>query len=258
MSAAASSSLACRGALNLSTLSDAEHALFTASLADLADTGDLEHLAPVPTVPIPLPSVAPTNPFLPTLDPSPEARSRTNRPRWRSTPRAQSVPRCPPSPPVFLVVRPPPPPQRTHYAHSSFSLAGSPTVPLLVAPHTSNTSRTAAHREAGPRAHKHKIPHNPKPFPRRASLSVSVPTSPALPSSPFPYPTSAGSHTASFALTPHPPVHPQRRASASRLCTAHLLRMSRARGVTQRRGGTSRRIRPQRNTPLQFQLQLHL
>ncbi|KAJ7660532.1 hypothetical protein B0H17DRAFT_1212537 [Mycena rosella] len=251
-----SSSSARRLSLHPSALSDAERALLTASLADLADTTGSETVdqilrlfapattlssgaffaalrlvlhaqagrgvdrglafvqSPIPARP-PLPLRKLTSPASRTLGATSSSESFLS----MSASSASSVP-----------------PRRTHHAHSSsLSLAGCPSpptqplrralaqrVPASSSPHIQHfANRTASGgtpRRQGPIQIQTQNPFGPTSPPRRASLCVptSSPPSPA----PFDaarhargaYPTSAGPRTTSFA--PHPPVHPQRRASA--------------------------------------------
>ncbi|KAJ7675234.1 hypothetical protein B0H17DRAFT_1207863 [Mycena rosella] len=287
MSASSSSPSARRLALHPSALSDGENALFTLSLADLADTtGDLEHapgsgmvdeilhlFAPAPTLS--------RGAFFAALRLLVHAQAgrgvdrglafRPSPPHQFRRPRTPSSPRPPPEVPARSPAAAPaktmspafstprkigatsssesslstsassassaPP---THHAHaSSLSLAGSPidTRPLFSPPthplRRASTHRTPAssrphvqhfadctasgggtHRPREQNQAQNQNPFRPAPPPRRASLFV--PSSPEPPAPPFAcgaYPTSAGPRTASFALTPHPPVRPQCRAS---------------------------------------------
>ncbi|KAJ7660537.1 hypothetical protein B0H17DRAFT_1337340 [Mycena rosella] len=147
----------------------------------------------------------------------------------KDTPRALplALPRRLPDPPAVL-----PPTHPLRRASTQLAPASSPPhiqhfadSTMQRTPSAGGAPRTRPQNQAQPPAqaqvHAHaqnpaqnQNPFRPAPPPRRASLSV--PTSPEPPAPPFlargAYPTSAGPRTTSFA--PHPPVHPQRRASA--------------------------------------------
>ncbi|KAJ7660541.1 hypothetical protein B0H17DRAFT_1144972 [Mycena rosella] len=270
-------SAACtrRLALHSSALSNTEHALFTASLADLADTSDLEYVsvnvrearawfcgryaalgsgtvdeilrlfapattlssgaffaalrlvvhgqagcgvdrrlaflqAPVPATPIP----TPINPFLPMPAPSSEAPARPPLPPFldihvfllvgaalKDTSLALSLalPRRRAHSTALLPADITPAP-RLGAAHLRFV---PPTHPTLRQPPSKSRTRTKSRTITKP------LPLHPPP--RRASVSLSVPASPAPPPVRVADPSSAGPRTMSFAP---PSVHAQRRASA--------------------------------------------
>ncbi|KAJ7673374.1 hypothetical protein B0H17DRAFT_1208457 [Mycena rosella] len=202
-------------------------------------------LAFVQAAPIPL--GAPTNPFLPTPASSPEARARPSLPPRKpispaprkigatassesSLSRLRRAPRprhCEGHTMYILPRSPSPAPRHTRYFPRRRTPCAAPrrSARPLISPHIRHFADPAPHRAAEPRARilKFKRNHGPSPNshskpkpvppdPAPAARLLSVPTSPAPPPAPFPYPTSAGPRSTSFAQ--HPPVHPQRRASA--------------------------------------------